>query len=301
VNGQAVAFDAYTISGNNYFKLRDLAYVLHGTEKQFAVTWDGAGDAISLASGQPYTPVGGEMAAKGSGAKTPAATNSQITRDGSDVSFTAYNIDGNNYVKLRDVGQTFDFGVDWDGAQNTIRIDTTAAYTPEPAAIFADIPNMPISFTLTSGAGGSETTLSLNADGTFSGNYCDLWPGEAGEGYSSMLAECKFDGKFTEVRKINEYEYVMKVDFLNIADTGKRIEDDLLIIPVESPWGIYGADEFRFYLPGRPTADLPEDYIYWVTMASGWHNTSATLPFYGLYNTGSNDREGFFSSYEPNE
>ena len=40
VNGEEVAFDAYTIDGSNYFKLRDLAFVLNGTEKQFEVGWE---------------------------------------------------------------------------------------------------------------------------------------------------------------------------------------------------------------------------------------------------------------------
>ncbi|MEG0798795.1 MAG: WG repeat-containing protein, partial [Acidaminococcaceae bacterium] len=40
VNGKDVAFDAYNINGNNYFKLRDLAFALSGSEKQFDVGWD---------------------------------------------------------------------------------------------------------------------------------------------------------------------------------------------------------------------------------------------------------------------
>ena len=60
VNGENVAFDAYTIDGSNYFKLRDLAYVLNGTEKQFAVGWDNASKTIALTSGQANTAVGGE-------------------------------------------------------------------------------------------------------------------------------------------------------------------------------------------------------------------------------------------------
>jgi hypothetical protein len=131
VNGRAVAFDAYNISDNNYFKLRDLAYVLSGTEKQFEVGWDAAANAISLASGQPYTPVGGEMTGKGAGDKTPAATASTIRLDGAEIAFTAYNIDGNNYFKLRDVGRTFDFDVSWDGAANTITIETDKSYTED--------------------------------------------------------------------------------------------------------------------------------------------------------------------------
>jgi alpha-tubulin suppressor-like RCC1 family protein len=131
VNGERVAFDAYNISGNNYFKLRDLAFILSNTEKQFDVGWDGVNNAISLTSGRPYTVVGGEMVGRGAVAKTPTATSSKIYLDGKQVSFTAYNIEGNNYFRLRDIGEAFNFGVDWDGANNTIVIDTSKGYTAD--------------------------------------------------------------------------------------------------------------------------------------------------------------------------
>lgn len=134
VNGENISFDAYNINDNNYFKLRDLAFVLIGTEKQFEIGWNGAANAISLTSGEAYTPVGGEMAGKGSANKTPTPTNSKIYLDGEEVQFTAYNIDNNNYFKLRDIGQTFNFGVTWDGANNTIVIDTSADYVPETSS-----------------------------------------------------------------------------------------------------------------------------------------------------------------------
>jgi uncharacterized protein YkwD len=134
VNSSAIAFDAYNISDNNYFKLRDLAYILSGTEKQFEVVWDGASNTIVLTSGRRYTPVGDEMAGKGAGNKAPNSTTSRILLDGRDISFTAYNIGDNNYFKLRDIGAAFDFGVDWDGASNTVIIDTGRGYTPEEAA-----------------------------------------------------------------------------------------------------------------------------------------------------------------------
>jgi hypothetical protein len=131
VNGKNIAFDAYNIGGNNYFKLRDLAFTLNGTEKQFAVGWDGATNAITLTSGRYYIAVGNEMDSRVAGKKTATPTTSQITLDGSAVSLDAYNIGGNNYFKLRDVGAIFDFGVDWDGARSTIVINTGKSYTPE--------------------------------------------------------------------------------------------------------------------------------------------------------------------------
>lgn len=131
VNGEKTAFDAYNIGGSNYFKLRDLAYVLSGTPKQFEVSWDGEANCISLISGQAYTPVGGEMGSGGTSAQTATPTKSKILLDGKEVYFTAYLINGNNYFKLRDVGDAFDFGVDWDGNVKTIAINTSKGYTPD--------------------------------------------------------------------------------------------------------------------------------------------------------------------------
>lgn len=131
VNGVQIAFDAYEINDNNYFKLRDLAYVLNGTGKQFEISWNETENAIALTSGQPYTAVGGEMTSKGEGSKSAVPTTSKIFLDGTEISLTAYNIGDNNYFKLRDIGAAFDFGVDWDAAAGIIRIDTSKGYTPD--------------------------------------------------------------------------------------------------------------------------------------------------------------------------
>jgi hypothetical protein len=131
VDGTSIAFEAYNINGYNYFKLRDLAQAVNNTEKNFEVTWDGANNAINLISNKPYTPVGGELA-KGDGtAKVATPTTSKIYKDGKEISLTAYNINGNNYFKLRDIAKAFDIGVTWDGATNTVVIDTSISYVEE--------------------------------------------------------------------------------------------------------------------------------------------------------------------------
>ena len=128
VNGKVVAFDAYNINSNNYFKLRDVAQVVSGSAKQFAVTWDGSKNSINLVSGEAYASVGTELA-KGDGkAKEATLNTSAIYKDGVKADLTAYTINGNNYFKLRDLGQAFDFNVAWDGANNCITIDTAAGY-----------------------------------------------------------------------------------------------------------------------------------------------------------------------------
>jgi uncharacterized repeat protein (TIGR02543 family) len=131
VNGKAVTFEAYTINGNNYFKLRDIAQAVNKTEKNFEVKWDSKNNAINLISNKPYTPVGGELA-KGDGkAKVAKPTTSKIYKDGKEISLTAYTINGNNYFKLRDIAKAFNIGVTWDGTTNTIGIDTSIGYVEE--------------------------------------------------------------------------------------------------------------------------------------------------------------------------
>ena len=134
VNGSVVAFEAYNINDNNYFKLRDLAKALSGTGKQFEIGWDEANNAISLTSGTAYTPKGDELTSSGNKGSQPAElSSSSVYLDGSKISLTAYNIGGYNYFKLRDVAGALNFGVGWDGATSTITIDTSIGYSnPSP-------------------------------------------------------------------------------------------------------------------------------------------------------------------------
>ena len=51
--------------------------------------------------------------------------------NGQPVQFEAYAIHGNNFVKLRDIGQAVDFGVTYDGSTNSVHIDPNAHYEQE--------------------------------------------------------------------------------------------------------------------------------------------------------------------------
>lgn len=124
LDGKTVSLDAYEIADNNYFKIRDLASVLSGTNSQFEVTWNAVNQAIQLTPGVPYTPVGGELT-KGNGQSQPAkVSNAKILLNGASLDLKAYEINGNTYFKLRDLGEALGFGVDWDSAQNAILIRT---------------------------------------------------------------------------------------------------------------------------------------------------------------------------------
>lgn len=128
VNGRKVSFGAYNINGNNYFKLRDLAYALNGTEKQFAVDWDAVKNAISLTTGVAYAGPGRESIRNAGGATTAIPSSSKILIDGKEIQIMAYTINNSNYFKLRDIGEAIGFSVSFDSAQNSILIDTAGSH-----------------------------------------------------------------------------------------------------------------------------------------------------------------------------
>lgn len=134
VNGEAKAFEAYNINSNNYFKLRDIAYVLNGTDASFSVGWDGAANSIALAKGEAYAPTGSEMKVSGTkDIKDAVESNSTILIDGQKAALKAYTIKGNNYFKLRDLGTALGFNVGWDNASQTISITTGTSTVVKPA------------------------------------------------------------------------------------------------------------------------------------------------------------------------
>ncbi|MSU01171.1 hypothetical protein FYJ83_06770 [Tissierella sp. DSM 105185] len=62
-------------------------------------------------------------------------TSSKVKVNGILKEFESYNINGNNYFKLRDLAQVVNktsknFEVEWDGAKNAIRLISNKAYTP---------------------------------------------------------------------------------------------------------------------------------------------------------------------------
>ena len=131
VNGEEKAFEAYNIDGYNYFKLRDLAYVLDGTEKQFEVGYDNDTKAIALTSGEPYTAVGGEMEQGDGESKNAVPTPSTIYLDGEVLDLVVYNIGGNNFFKLRDLMEAIDVYVGYDNDTKAITLDTSEGYVAE--------------------------------------------------------------------------------------------------------------------------------------------------------------------------
>lgn len=128
VDGERVDPQGYNINGYNFYKLRDIAYILNGTDSQFNVTWDGANNRIILTDDAAYQEVGGEMTSSVSAEiKNVSESDSTIVLDGKTLSLTGYRINGNNYYKIRDVGSALGFSVDFDPETEIVLIGSANA------------------------------------------------------------------------------------------------------------------------------------------------------------------------------
>ncbi len=136
INGVKQEFEAYTINGSNYFKLRDIAYALSGTAKQFEVSYSDLNNQVDLISNAAYTAAGTEMKVSEFAESVAAtATSSNIYLDGVKLSLTAYIICESNFIKLRDIAAAINFDVRYIQESSIIEIDTATVYTPVPLEI----------------------------------------------------------------------------------------------------------------------------------------------------------------------
>jgi len=124
LNGDQMPISAYMIDGYHYFKLRDIAYLLNDTERQFEVAWNAAANAIHLIGGMHYTADGTELSLAVPGPRPFRPTPSRLYWNGTAHAFEAFLIDGFNFFRLRTLADLIEFEVDWIGETRTVIINT---------------------------------------------------------------------------------------------------------------------------------------------------------------------------------
>lgn len=162
--------------------------------------------------------------------------------------------------------------------------ETPETESEEPVFSFADLADLQFSFS--SGAGGWETLLTIDADGSFSGEYFDGELGSTGDEYpNGTVYQCDFSGQFTQPVKVNDFTYAMQISELHYERKAgtEEIKNGMLFCYTDV-YGLDGAEDILIYLPGAPLAELPEEFRSWV----GYYDLSDTaeteLPFYALNN-----------------
>lgn len=122
INGSFSKVASYNIGGNNYFRLRDLASILAGTEAAFDVGYDDSKRLITVQTGTALSGAPSLIQLDSNDVAVPNAMTVMV--DDRYVAPTAYNINGFTYFKLRELGQILGFGVDWDEDAQSMVINT---------------------------------------------------------------------------------------------------------------------------------------------------------------------------------
>ncbi len=146
VDGKNVEFQMYALKDangydTNYVKLRDVAYVLNGTNAQFNVEWYGA---VRVNSGTAYSPNGSEMYTPYSGNRAYTKPGGTTVVDGTDRYLDAILLNdddggGYTYYKLRDLGDALGFTVDWS-SERGVYIETQPKDPEAEPEEFEEVP-----------------------------------------------------------------------------------------------------------------------------------------------------------------
>ncbi len=126
VDGRRVECEAYNIDGYNYFRLRDVAALLSGTPAGFSVAYDEEAQAVLVKTGEAYALQPGDLELGEDRSATAVPSRQSVRIDGSDAALSAWNLGGNSYFKLRELGEALGFGVDYDAGRRTILVRSGA-------------------------------------------------------------------------------------------------------------------------------------------------------------------------------
>lgn len=168
----------------------------------------------------------------------------------------------------------------------------------------------PLKMYFSSGVGAWYTEIVIHADGSFEGNHHDNDMGDEGEDYpNGTLYQCAFRGRFSKLKKINDYTYSLTLLSVEVEDEGAedRIEDGALVVQ-SYPLGLMNKDgsdygkEFLLFTPNTEIEALKNEYqtTEMENFLNWWpgrmlEEQNGMLNAYGLINLETGD--GFFSQY----
>ena len=218
-----------------------------------------------------------------------------------------YNGQGKDKAKevlgtLDDTAMTYDEAMEYLGKITQKKTDKTASDKKQEKSadkkeisagnageVAVTLPeNLPEEFILTSGVGAWGASMDIKPDGTFTASYYD----SNYEGRSTSSGS----GSFKNIKQVDKYTYTMELDTLKYDDEiGKVVANDNgYKTTFTELYGIAGGTTFTVYLPGAPTADMPDGMKNWL----GFHYYNVPIPdaldCYAIYNV---DKEkGYFST-----
>ena len=124
LDGKNVQIGAYNIANENYFRLRDFLAILQPANKNFAVVYDQQEQTLTIIADTKYVMAEGDLQPLSGGSQSAQANMHHLFLQKGDnreeLRLNSYNIQGNNYYRLRDLAPALDLGVAYNFNNRTI-------------------------------------------------------------------------------------------------------------------------------------------------------------------------------------
>ena len=124
IGGRREQLSGLNINNNTYYKLRDIAYLLNGTNKQFDIVYDTEKLDIIMELGKSY--LGDRSIEDMSSIKKMKLEEKQVSLYLKDEKhqMLGYSVDGNTYMRLRDLVELLEMEVEWSDETKEIVLVT---------------------------------------------------------------------------------------------------------------------------------------------------------------------------------
>lgn len=117
------SIEAYNIEGNNYFKLRDVAALISGTDINFDVSFNETRRSVEITRNKAYAKQESDLVKNNSNANLNVRKANPVCYiDNEKVLYKGYLINNNNFFRLRDLGKTIGFYVSYDEGEDAVII-----------------------------------------------------------------------------------------------------------------------------------------------------------------------------------
>lgn len=123
--------------------------------------------------------------------------------------------------------------------------------------------DLPEELTFSSGAGAWRTVLTLQPDGSFTGQYSD-WDsgGDPSQYPEGIYYICNFSGTFGDLRQLDGTTYAMTLETLTAQETeGEEWTEDGTLYIGSAPYGLEGGTDFFLYAPESSTDVLTTESL----------------------------------------
>lgn len=127
-NDEDVYITTFKVEDENYFKISDLAALLEDTDKKFNVEFNEENLVVIITKGENYKKIQTDLKEQELG-ETDAyqGLHKLYINDGQEMKkleIKSYNILGNNYYRLRDLGKELGFGAAYNFKKSLVMLDT---------------------------------------------------------------------------------------------------------------------------------------------------------------------------------